>query len=74
MAIDGLPGYDAWKTHNPDDDRCEYCGVHPRDCSGGWQPDRCTGECGAVWRDPDFEYDRMRDERDNQTSNERSEP
>lgn len=23
-----LPGYDAWKTHNPDDDRCEFCGVH----------------------------------------------
>jgi hypothetical protein len=60
-----LPGYDAWKTHNPDDDRCEFCGVHPRECSGGWQPARCTGECGRGWRDPDYEYDQMRDERDN---------
>jgi hypothetical protein len=59
-----LPGYDDWKTHNPDDDRCEHCGVHPRECAGGWQPEQCTGECGRSWRDPDFEYDQMRDERD----------
>jgi hypothetical protein len=25
-----LPGYDDWKTHNPDDDRCEFCGAHPQ--------------------------------------------
>ena len=23
-----LPGYDDWKTHNPDDDRCEFCGAN----------------------------------------------
>lgn len=64
MATETLPGYDDWKTHNPDDDRCEFCGVHPRECRGGWQPDLCTGECGRSWRDPDYEYDKMRDERD----------
>lgn len=57
-----LPGYDDWKTHNPDDDRCEFCGVHERQCRDGWQPDQCTGECGQSWRDPDAEYERMRDE------------
>jgi len=56
-----LPGYDAWKTHNPDDDRCEFCGADPRYCKG-WQPDACTGECGIGWRDPDAEYDRRRDD------------
>lgn len=60
--MDGLPGYDDWKTHNPDDDRCEFCGVHPRECRGGWRPDRCTGECGRSWRDPDYEYEAMRDD------------
>lgn len=61
--MSGLPaGFDDWKTHNPDDDRCEHCGVHPRECRGGWQPDRCTGECGKTWRDPDAEYEAMRDE------------
>lgn len=54
--------YDDWKTHNPDDDRCEFCGVHPRECRGGWQPDRCTGECSQSWRDPDAEYEKMRDD------------
>lgn len=57
-----LPGYDDWKTHNPDDDRCEHCGVHPRECREGWQPDRCTGECGRRWRDPDAEYEAKRDD------------
>ena len=57
-----LPGYDAWKTHNHDDDRCEFCGADPRDCRSGWQPDRCNGECGRGWRDPDAEYDAQRDE------------
>lgn len=57
-----LPGYDAWKTHNPDDDRCEHCGVHPRECRDGWQPSECNGECGKRWRDPDEEYERMRDD------------
>jgi hypothetical protein len=54
-----LPGYDDWKTHNPDDDRCEFCGAHERECRAGWEPDRCTGKCGHVWRDPDAERDRM---------------
>ncbi len=58
----GLPGYDEWKTHNPDDDRCEFCGAPPEACRLGWQPDCCTGECGRSWRDPDAEYDEMRDE------------
>lgn len=57
-----LPGYDDWKTHNPDDDRCEFCGAHPRECAAGWQPDRCTGECGRGWRDPDAEYEAERDD------------
>lgn len=59
-----LPGYDAWKTHNPDDDRCEFCGVHERRMKHGWQPEECTGECERGWRDPDREYDEMRDRRD----------
>ena len=57
-----LPGYDDWKTHNPDDDRCEFCGAWPSEAKGGWRPQRCTGECGAVWRDPDAEYEKMRDD------------
>jgi hypothetical protein len=57
-----LPGYDEWKCHNPDDDRCEFCGAHPRECRAGWRPDSCNGECGRGWRDPDAEYDAMRDE------------
>lgn len=58
-----LPGYDAWKTHNPDDeDYCEHCGVHARACRGGWRPDECTGECGKSWRDPDQERDAMMDD------------
>jgi hypothetical protein len=52
-----LPGYDAWKTHNPADDCCEFCGVHSQECRGGWQPERCNGECGRSWRDPDAERD-----------------
>lgn len=58
----GLPGYDEWKTHNPDDDRCEFCGAHEREARGGWQPEGCTGECQQEWRDPDAEYDAMRDD------------
>lgn len=58
-----LPGYDAWKTHNPDDDCCSYCGAMPWECRAGWQPERCTGQCGIKWRDPDDEYDRMRDDK-----------
>jgi hypothetical protein len=57
-----LPGYDDWKTHNPDDDRCEHCGVHPRECSGDWQPEQCTGECGRGWRNPDAERDQRIDD------------
>lgn len=59
-----LPGYDSWKTHNPADDNCEFCGATPYSCRGGWQPDICTGECDVRWRDPDAEYDRMRDDGD----------
>lgn len=54
--------YDSWKTNNPDDDRCEHCGAHPRDFRGGWQPANCNGACGAVFRDLDYEYEKMRDE------------
>lgn len=57
-----MTSYDDWKTHNPDDDRCEHCGAHERECGRGWQPRQCTGECGHVWRDPDAEYERRRDE------------
>lgn len=56
------PGYDNWKTHNEDDERCEFCGAHPREAAKGWQPASCTDECGRVWRDPDAEYERMREE------------
>jgi len=59
-----LPGYDDWKTHNPDDDcGCEFCGASRWECRAGWQPEFCTGECGCSWRDPDYERDKMRDER-----------
>ena len=56
-----LPGYDEWKTHDPADDCCEFCGADPRYCRG-WEPRDCTGECGIRFRDPDAEYDAMRDE------------
>jgi hypothetical protein len=56
-----LPGYDNWKTHNPADDLCEFCGADPRYCRG-WEPASCTGECGIKFRDPDAEYDAMRDD------------
>lgn len=54
--------YDDWKTHNPDDDRCEFCGAAPWECRGGWKPSGCNGECRTNWRDPDHEYEKMRDE------------
>lgn len=57
-----LSGYDDWKTHNPDDDRCEFCGANPHESRGGWQPEGCNGGCHIVWRDPDQEYEKMRDE------------
>lgn len=56
-----IPGYDSWKTHNPDDDRCEFCDALQQ---GGWQPDECTGECGRRWRDPDYEHDRKQEDLD----------
>ena len=61
----GLPGYDAWKTMAPDDEdpRCEFCGASERESRKGWQPSACTGDCGTRWRDPDAEYEVMRDER-----------
>lgn len=55
--------YDDWKTHDPADDCCEFCGVGPRELRSGWQPDRCDGSCRRTWRDPDYEYDQMRDDR-----------
>lgn len=60
--LNGLPGYDAWLTHNPDDDRCEHCDAHLSERRAGWQPDACTGECGIKWRDPDAERDRRMDD------------
>jgi hypothetical protein len=38
---DDLPGYDDWKTGDPDGSRCEFCGVSERGRRKGWQPDRC---------------------------------
>jgi hypothetical protein len=58
-----LPGYDDWKTSNPDDLRCEHCGAGPECLERGWQPDGCNGECGIKWRDPDDERDAKRDDR-----------
>ena len=58
-----LPGYDDWKTHNPDDDCCEFCGAHPNESRDGWAPEICTGKCRTIWRDPDAEYEKMRDEK-----------
>jgi hypothetical protein len=60
-----LPGYDEWKTRSPDEGRCEFCGAHESECRSGWEPFACTGRCGQVWRDPDAEYDAVRDGRDN---------
>lgn len=57
-----LPGYDEWKTRDPDEGRCEFCGAHASECRGGWQPPRCTDECGRSWRDPDAEYEASRDD------------
>lgn len=60
-----LPGYDNWKTMSPDEDgpeECEFCGaVMGYSQRKGWQPAECTGECERSWRDPDAEYDAMRD-------------
>lgn len=61
MNPNPLPGYDAWLTHNPDDDRCEHCGAHDSEARAGFSPDACTGECGRMWRDPDHERDARRD-------------
>ncbi len=59
-----LPGYDAWKTMSPDEEnpQCEFCGASERETCHGWQPDCCNGECGKIWRDPDAEYEAMRDD------------
>lgn len=59
----GLRGYDEWKTRDPDEDRCEFCGADAGACRAGWEPSSCTGECGQQWRDPDAEYERRRDDR-----------
>ena len=64
--VNSLPGYDAWKLASPDDDYCEYCGVHERQCRDGWRPDQCTGECGHGWRDPDYELEVGREREDDQ--------
>jgi len=56
-----LPGYDAWKTRLPDDDaeECPCCGGamyrHNRD----WYCETCEHNTAP---DPDYEYDRMRDD------------
>jgi hypothetical protein len=60
IGLMDIPGYDEWKTHNPADDCCEYCGADPRYCTG-WQPEECSGECGRSWRDPDYELDMRRE-------------
>lgn len=57
-----LHGYDDRKTHNPDDDRCEFCGAYPLEYRCGWAPSFCTGECGRGRRDPDFERDQSRED------------
>lgn len=59
--LNGLPGYDEWLAHNPQDDCCEFCGADNRYCRVGWQPEECTGACGKQWRDPDHERDARRD-------------
>lgn len=56
-----LPGYDAWLTHNPADDCCEFCGANWHECRSGWCPIDCTDQCGHRWRDPDDEHDRRLD-------------
>jgi hypothetical protein len=33
MATETLPGYDDWKTHNPDDDRCKWGFAWAETCS-----------------------------------------
>lgn len=65
---DGLPGYDAWKTRDPRDDNCEFCGATPYACRGGWQPEDCTGECRRAWRDPDASYEAERERRDEEAA------
>lgn len=60
--MSSLPGYDEWKTRDPDEGRCEFCGVHASECRSGWRPSRCTGECDLSWRDPDTEYEAARDD------------
>lgn len=54
--------YDAWKTTPDAESTCEVCGAGASMFRNGWQPDECTGECGIKWRDPDAEYDAMRDD------------
>ncbi len=58
-----LPNYDTWKTHNPADDCCEFCGASPHETRRGWQPEACTGECGRVWRDPDAMHEECEENR-----------
>jgi len=57
-----MRGYDAWLTHNPADDCCEFCGVHNVACRSGHQPDCCNDKCGRKWRNADDERDRRRDD------------
>lgn len=61
--------YDAWKLESPEEESdrlygpwCEFCECHiPR--GANYQPDCCTGACGTRWRDPDADYEAMRDDR-----------
>jgi hypothetical protein len=54
-------GYDAWKLACPYEKQCEFCGATGNESRKGWQPQVCTGECGIRWRDPDAEYEAMKD-------------
>lgn len=51
-----LSGYDAWKTTDPSENRCQHCGIDLY-AHKGWAPDECDGSCGIEWRDPDRERD-----------------
>jgi hypothetical protein len=58
-----LKGLDAYLTTDPREYLCDYCGADARyEGRDGWQPWCCTGKCGRRWRDPDAEYDALRDE------------
>ena len=56
--MDGLPGYDAWKTQGPpEDERCEDCLHH--DCGENCGCSECHGPEDD---DGDAAYDAAKDE------------